>query len=118
MKCHNLGCNKLSVYDCPKCKESNFPVLRICSNECYQACGPEHYVNWHNVSSEYCIGPVPLIEVRNQEEDTATLLLVPRGRKLLQKMCRSDEKISTKIRIIAILGGSRSGKSSLMNWLL
>lgn len=118
MKCHNPACSKLSIYDCPKCEEANFPLLRICSNECYQICGVEHYKNWHNSSSEYCTEPVPLIEVRNQEEDQASLLLVPRGRKLLQKMCQYDEKTPTKIRVLAIMGGSRSGKSSLMNWLL
>ena len=113
-KCFNLTCNQPGILYCSKCLEVGFPPLSICSTECWQLCYQEHFASWHNNTSEYIAQAIPLIEVRNQETDTASILLAPHGYKLLKNMCQS----ASKVRIISILGPSRSGKSSRMNWLL
>ena len=116
MLCHRVGCGQVATQSCSKCIITKFPPFRTC-----RKCSENkeiflfHDQQWHLslTNSFECISEaIPLIEVRNQEEIQATLLLTPRGRMTLQKMCRNN------VHVLVIVGGARSSKSSRLNWLL
>ena len=63
--CHRENCIRESKFECQGCKESKFPSLRYCSDECARILLPRHNELWHSTEEvKYILNAIPLIEVR------------------------------------------------------
>lgn len=121
VSCHARECKQplnAAKWLCDECEKLGYPSFGVCSGECCKESWRDHAYNWHGVvSSSFPISslpasPVMLVEVRDQEKDTASLLFCPRGRLTLEKICAPLKKVH----IVAVVGNARGGKSSWLNW--
>lgn len=118
-QCQAKDCKNNATLQCLECAKLDFPSFDVCSPECWNNCYSSHIFNWHCNFSACAPSPRPiqLVEIRNQEKDTANLLLCPRGRMTLQNMFSLLNPLDT-VYILSMIGTSRGGKSSFLNHFL